>query len=317
MEEQILRYYLKVFSIISFILFIYIFYILCIKKIIINEEIFNIKKNQKLDIIIEKNILYENKLNELFYKIYIKIYNKFISNIHYGTFSHENNSNFINFIYKISQPSNIVNKITIVEGWSKNELNLKLNNYYNNIYGDIEYNEIIADTYFLSPDESFEEFKNKLIITKNNYFAKNKKNSIFKSFTYKDILTIGSLLEKEGLDNDDKRNIFSVIINRLNKKMKLQIDATVLYAITNGRFDLKRRLNFDDLKIEHPYNTYKIYGLPPNPISYVGLKTIELILENYNTDYLFYFYDSFKQKHIYSKNYSEHKRKLNDYRSKK
>ena len=43
-------------------------------------------------------------------------------------------------------------------------------------------------------------------------------------------------------------------MNRLNKKMRLQIDATVLFAVTNGKYNLKRKLNFSDLKIDDPYN---------------------------------------------------------------
>ena len=47
------------------------------------------------------------------------------------------------------------------------------------------------------------------------------------------------MIEKEGMDYYDKRNISSVIMNRINKNMKLQIDATVLFAITDGNYDLK------------------------------------------------------------------------------
>ena len=96
--------------------------------------------------------------------------------------------------------------------------------------------------------------------------------------------------------------------------MKLQIDATVIYAITEGKYNLDRNLSYNDLKINNNYNTYHIYGLPPQPISYVGLKTIELIFENYKTNYLFYFYDTFEKKHIFSKNYKNHIKKLNEYR---
>ena len=73
------------------------------------------------------------------------------------------------------------------------------------------------------------------------------------------------------MDIDDK-NIASVIFNRLNKKMRLQIDATVLYAITDGKFNLDRSLTLKDLKFNHSYNTYLFDGLPPKPISYVGRK---------------------------------------------
>ena len=108
----------------------------------------------------------------------------------------------------------------------------------------------------------------------------------------------------------------SVIFNRLNKGMKLQIDATVVFALTNGNFDLKRKLLLNDLKINHPYNTYIYKGLPPKPISFVGKKTIDIIFENYKSDFLFYFFDKSLKRHIFSTNYKNHIKKLNEYRSK-
>ena len=122
------------------------------------------------------------------------------------------------------------------------------------------------------------------------------------------------MVEKEALGENDKRLVSSVIFNRLNKKMKLQIDATTIYSLTNGLFSLNRKLTLKDLKNKHPFNTYNIRGLPPKPISYAGRKTIEIVLENYKTDYLYYFYNNLIKKHIYSLNYEEHKKKLNSYR---
>ena len=140
---------------------------------------------------------------------------------------------------------------------------------------------------------------------------------LLKKYSFDEILIIGSLLEKEGIDYQDKRKIYSVIMNRLKLNMKLQIDATVIFSLTGGKKILDRKLTFADLKIESPYNTYKNYGLPPGPISYVGHKTIELIFEDYKTDYLFYFYNSFENKHIFTLDYKDHLKRLNEYRSKK
>ena len=112
---------------------------------------------------------------------------------------------------------------------------------------------------------------------------------------------IGSLIEKEGLDYYDKKLISSVIMNRLQKKMRLQIDASVIYALTNGNYDLNRKLTFKDLKTKNIYNTYINYGLPPSPISYVSTKTIDIIFENYKTDFLFYFYNNLLKRHVFQK----------------
>ena len=98
---------------------------------------------------------------------------------------------------------------------------------------------------------------------------KNQNHELHNKFSFEELLIIGSLLEKEGKDDLDKKIIFSVIKNRLQKNMKLQLDATTIYAITDGTYDLDRDLLFKDLEIKHPYNTYYIKGLPPAPISYV------------------------------------------------
>ena len=130
-------------------------------------------------------------------------------------------------------------------------------------------------------------------------------------------MTIASLVEKEGIDDLDKKLISSVIINRLEKKMKLQIDATTIFSITKGGYKFDRKLTKKDLKLEDEFNTYYILGLPPHPICYVSRKTIELVLDNYKSDYLFYFYNSILKKHVYSKTYEEHKQKLIKYRNEK
>ena len=92
-----------------------------------------------------------------------------------------------------------------------------------------------------------------------------------------------------------------------------QIDATVLYAITDGDYDLERKLLIKDLKIDHPFNTYLNKGLPPEPISYVGKKTLDILFMNNKNDFLFYFFNYSLNKHIFSETYKEHITKLNDY----
>ncbi len=251
----------------------------------------------------------------------LKIYdnfNKIINNkfIHYGDFNLENKSSINEILEIIYKPSNIINKITIVEGWSKNDLDKELSKYFDDFYS-IEYEDIIADTYYFEKNKGFEFFLAHLKNLKKNFFLNLKKNYILNNYTIDEIIIIGSLLEKEGLDEIDKEKIYSVIYNRLQKGMKLQIDATVLFAITDGKYNLNRKLYLNDLKIDHPFNTYQIHGLPPKPISYVGKKTLELIFRNHQTEFLFYFFDKSLNKHIFSKNFKDHKFKLNEYRKKK
>ena len=142
-------------------------------------------------------------------------------------------------------------------------------------------------------------------------------NNNLKQFTNKELLIISSLVEKEGKNNEDKRLISSVIFNRLENKMKLDIDATVIYSITKGKFKLNRPLTYKDLKIQSNYNTYKNKGLPPGPICIPGYNTLKIVLENNKSPYFYYFFNKNKNSHIFSKNYKEHTYKLNEYRQKK
>ncbi len=318
LEELTLHYYLKVFNIILIIFLIsfFVFFYYSINKKTLSKNILTIEKGETIDKILKKNFKQESTINILFYKIYYKKINFFYKKfIHYGDFSLENDVSFYEFINIVTKPGNILKKITIVEGWSNKELNLELKKHFEE-FSTIPYEDIIADTYYFNQNTSFKTFLDHLILTKERYFKKYKNNKVFKLFQDLEIMTIGSLIEKEGLDLDDKRKISSVIINRLNQNMRLQIDASVIFAITNGKYNLQRELLLKDLKIQHPYNTYTNDGLPPKPISYVGKKTIDIIFENYKSDFLFYFYNKSLKRHIFSINYNDHKNKLNEYRTK-
>jgi len=314
LEERILRYYLKVFSFLL-IFVIYFFYIFLVKEINLKNNYFFIKKNENYKNIINDNII-DNKINLYIYKQTLRTLLLFNNEIHFGKFKLDQNINFYQILKTIVLPSNFYNKITIVEGWSKHDLNIILSKYFNH-FEEFNYDKIIADTYMFGDETSFIQFKKlldkKFLLIKNRF----EEHTLSEKFSFEQILIIGSLLEKEGINYEDKKKIYSVIMNRLNLNMKLQIDATVIFSLTEGRRDLNRKLTYDDLKIKNPYNTYMNFGLPPGPISYVGHKTIELIYEDYKTEYLFYFYNSFENRHIFSLNYKDHLKRLNEYRSKK
>ena len=320
MEVQILLYYLKVFSVIIIIIFLIFFiniYSSINKKLLLNNEYLVVPKGENISNIINTKIKNLNFLEIFIFKFYYNL-NSYLFNkqLHYGDFYLGKNITFHKFLEILYEPSNILNKITIVEGWSKKELEYELSKHFTNII-EIPYNDILADTYFYEKDENINFFFNKLKKYKINYFKKFKNNILNENYNNEEIMIIGSLIEKEGLDYYDKKNISSVIFNRLKINMRLQIDASVLFAITDGEYNLNRKLNLNDLKIKHPYNTYMNYGLPPKPIAYVGTKTIDLIYENHKSDFLFYFFDNSLKKHIFSNDFENHKKRLNEYRNQK
>jgi UPF0755 protein len=115
------------------------------------------------------------------------------------------------------------------------------------------------------------------------------------------IVIIASLIEREAVVPQDRALISSVIRNRLKRKMPLQVDATVLYAL--GRH--KKIVTYKDLKIEHPYNTYRNPGLPPGPICSPGLAAIRAALQPAKSDYLYYVAQP-DGSHIFTRTFAEH-----------
>lgn len=99
-----------------------------------------------------------------------------------------------------------------------------------------------------------------------------------------EVVVIASIIEREAQLDDERPLVASVIENRLMRGMLLEIDATVEYVLPGHRF----RLRYSDLKIDSPYNTYRVKGLPPGPISSPGLASLEAAVAPTDTDYLYY-----------------------------
>ncbi len=101
-------------------------------------------------------------------------------------------------------------------------------------------------------------------------------------------LILASIIEKEASTSDERFDVASVFVNRLNQGMRLQTDPTVIYGVTEGKGVLGRGLRQSELRAETPWNTYVIDGLPATPIANPGAATIEAALNPGETDYIFF-----------------------------
>ncbi len=115
-------------------------------------------------------------------------------------------------------------------------------------------------------------------------------------------LILASLIERESGTDADRPLISSVLHNRLGIDMRLQIDATVIYALGEN----PGRVLAEHLQIDSPYNTYKIDGLPPTPIGTVSEASLRAALAPADTDYLFYVLASPDGSHAFAVTYEDH-----------
>lgn len=119
-------------------------------------------------------------------------------------------------------------------------------------------------------------------------------------FSRDEVVTLASIIEGEVRHSEDREWVSSVYHNRLESNMRLQADPTVVYALGE-----RRRLYNRDYRVDSPYNTYRVSGLPPHPINQPTVESIEAAL--YPTDSEFYFFVAGEDgKHVFSRSYREH-----------
>ncbi len=112
------------------------------------------------------------------------------------------------------------------------------------------------------------------------------------------------MVEAEAKFLKEKRKIASVFYNRLKLGMRMQSDPTIIYGI-NKTIYLDRKLSKKDILMDHPWNTYKIDGLPPTPICNFGIESLIAAINPDKSEYLYFVADG-KGGHYFSKTYDQH-----------
>ncbi|MGV3144409.1 endolytic transglycosylase MltG [Streptococcus parasuis] len=135
-----------------------------------------------------------------------------------------------------------------------------------------------------------------------------------KNLTVNEVLTLASLVEKEGSTDEDRRNIASVFFNRLNAEMPLQSNIAILYA--QGKLGEETTLAEDtniDTSIESPYNIYWRTGLMPGPVDSPSLAAVDAVINANTTDYLYFVADVTTGTVYFAQTIEEHDQNVANY----
>ncbi len=145
---------------------------------------------------------------------------------------------------------------------------------------------VIPDTYEFYWSTSADKAIRKIFRNYSRFWTETRKRQAKDhGLTPVQVTIIASIIDEETNDLNDKPNIASVYLNRLDKGMKLQADPTVKYAI--GDFTIKR-ITGAMLKTASPYNTYQNTGLPPGPICTPSASSVDAVLQAPKTNYIFF-----------------------------
>lgn len=293
--------------------------------------------------------LKENNLikNELATKIYIKLNN--VKSLKAGKYSLNNSMSVKEIIENISE-GKITNEeinITFLEGknirWIASKIESETNNKEEEVYALLKNKEYInslinkywfldetildkniyytlegylyPDTYtFKNKDVTIEEIFEELLEQTDKILSKYKEELNNKS-VHK-VLTVASIIELEGKNEEDRKGIARVFYNRIAKNMPLGSDVTTYYAI---KVDMgERNLTSKEINSENPYNTRgpNMNGkLPIGPIASVSEESIEATLNPSNSNDLYFVADS-KGKIYFAKDYEEHQLNIKKLKSK-
>ena len=240
-----------------------------------------------------------------------------------GKFNIVNASTNYSLINNLINSVNVSKKVTILEGWSINEIAEKLHtsikidkksfikaSQNENLLQKWVINSnsfegyLFPNTYQFTEDETAIEIINKMVSEYKKNITKKMRDRMSKmDLTENEVLTLASIIEGEAIYDSERPRISGVYHNRLNKGMRLQADPTIQYIIN----DSPRRLLNKDLKIKSPYNTYLNHGLPPGPINNPGIESIKAALYPEEIDFL-YFVAKGDGYHTFSKTEKEHNR---------
>ncbi|MDY5635301.1 MAG: endolytic transglycosylase MltG [Streptococcus orisratti] len=169
-------------------------------------------------------------------------------------------------------------------------------------------------TYNYYEDTTLEDLVEQMISTTDSYLSSYYDTIASKGMTVNEVLTLASLVEKEGSTDEDRRNIASVFYNRLNASMPLQSNIAILYAM--GKLGEKTSLAEDatiDTTIDSPYNIYTNTGLMPGPVDSPSLSAIEATINPASTDYLYFVADVKTGAVYYSETFEEHQANVEKY----
>ncbi len=170
---------------------------------------------------------------------------------------------------------------------------------------------LLPETYNVYAFDGVEQLAQRMYDSHSRFWDEIKEAAKKVNLTQHQVITLASIIEAETPVPDEMPRVSGVYHNRLKSGMLLQADPTVQYALG----DVKKRLTYDDLEIDNPYNTYRFAGLPPGPINNPGKAALRAAVNpEQHKFYYFVARGDGTNLHTFSRTNVEHNRAVQQYR---
>ncbi|WP_341214826.1 endolytic transglycosylase MltG [uncultured Wocania sp.] len=176
----------------------------------------------------------------------------------------------------------------------------------------------IPNSYEFFWNTSAEKFTSRMLKEYNRFWNDSRKAKAKAiGLSENEVIALASIVQKETAKVDERPRVAGVYINRLKKRMPLQADPTVIYALKKKTGDFEKvikRVLYKDLEIDSPYNTYKYAGLPPGLITMPDVSSIDAVLNHEKHSY-YYFVVNVENfgYHKFAKTLAQHNRNKQEY----
>lgn len=168
-------------------------------------------------------------------------------------------------------------------------------------------------TYEVKKNTSLKRLVNQMVAKTNQMMTPYYKQIKKSKMTMQEFMTLASLIEREGVNQTDRRKMAGVLLNRIDISMPLQSDVAVLYAIHRNN----KALTTKDLQNDSPYNLYKYAGYGPGPFDSPSISSVKAVLHPLarSKNYLYFVANTKTKKVYYSQTYEQHQQQIDKHAS--
>lgn len=203
--------------------------------------------------------------------------------------------------------------VTLLEGWRVEEmaakLNVELGIKSEDFIKKAKEGYMFPDTYLFAKEVTVDQIVNALRANFENKYSDDLRKKIrAQGLTEEQGVILASIVEREARSDEVRKMVASILLKRFKIDMGINADATIQYALGYQKDDKswwKKRILYEDLKVDSLYNTYIHVGLPPKPIANPSLSSLTAVANATSTPYLYYFHD-LKGNSYYAKTLEEH-----------